>query len=65
MILEFKTKLNRNGNLKYLCIDTGAEQYSRNNRRMITEGAVVSTKDYRELIEQCKRNGFQEVEYCS
>lgn len=65
MILEFKTKRNTNGYRKYLCIDTGAEQYSRNNRHMIIDGAEISTKDYNALIDQCKTNNYKEVDYCS
>lgn len=63
MILEFKTKRDSYGHRKYLGIDTGAECYSRNCPRMITEGIEIKSSDIKELVEQCKRNNFKEVDY--
>ena len=63
MILEFKTKRNTYGHRKYLGIDTGAEVYSTQCPRMITEGMEIKSSDMKELIEQCKRNEYKEVNY--
>lgn len=63
MILEFKTKRNTNGNRSYLGIDTGARYYSRQSPRMITEGIEIKSSDMKDLIEQCKRNEFKEVDF--
>lgn len=63
MILEFKTKRNTYGHRKYLGIDTGAMVYSRNCPHMITEGIEIKSSDMKELVEQCKRNNFKEVDY--
>jgi len=63
MILQFKTKRNANGHRKYLAIDTDARIYSTQCRWMIMEGVEVTTTAYRELLEQCKRNEFKEVDY--
>lgn len=63
MILEFKTKRNAYGHRKYLGIDTGAAVYSRQSPRMITEGIEIKSSDMEELIEQCKRNEFKEVDF--
>lgn len=63
MILEFKTKRNKtNGYRKYLCIDTGTKMYSRNDRRMITEGIEIKTSDYNELIKKLQLIEYKEVE---
>ena len=63
MILEFKTKRNTYGHRKYLGIDTGAEVYARQCPRMIIEGIEIKNSDMKELIEQCKKNEFKEVEF--
>ena len=63
MILEFKTKGNTYGHRKYLGIDTETKVYSRQSRSMITEGIEIKSSDMKELIEQCKRNEFKEVDF--
>jgi len=63
MILEFKTAMNKNGHRKYLCIDTGAEVFSRNCRYMITPGIEIKVGDYNELIKKVERLRFEEVDY--
>lgn len=63
MIIEFKTSgKNTYSRRKYLCIDTGAEIYTRNNPRMITEGIEIKTRDYNELIEKLQRLEYKEVD---
>ena len=62
MLLEFKTSRNRNGNCKYLAIDTNAEIFSRNCPHMVTSGIEIKTRDYNELIEKLKRLEFKETE---
>lgn len=64
MIMEFKTKTNRNGNSKYLAFDTGAKWYSTNCRSMIKTGYVITSRDYRYMLEQLIRNEYQRKEYC-
>lgn len=63
MILEFKTRRNACGHRHYLIIDTGAEEYSRNTRYMITEGVEIKKTDYNEIIETLRRYGYTEREY--
>jgi hypothetical protein len=63
MILEFKTKRNANGHREYLGIDTNAEIYARQNRYMIPPGIEIKSSDMKELIKQCERNEFKEVDF--
>ena len=63
MILEFMTRRNACGHRKYLIIDTGAEEYSRNTRHLIPEGVEIKTHDYNEIIEKLRRYGYTEREY--
>lgn len=66
MILQFRTKLDRNGNCKYIGIDTGAECYATQYSGWVPRAfAEIKMEDYYELIEQCKRNGFKEVDRMS
>ena len=66
MILHFRTKRGRNGNCKYLGIDTGAECYAIQYGGWVhREFAEIKVKDYRELIEQCERNGFKRIDRMS
>ncbi len=63
MILEFKTARDKYGNRKYLCIDTGAELFSRNCRHMVAEGIEIKPRDYKELLARLAGTGFKEVEF--
>lgn len=63
MLIEFKTKRNTYGHRKYLGIDTGAEVYSRQSHRMITEGIEIKSSDMKKLIDKCERNEFKEVDF--
>lgn len=63
MILEFKTKGNTYGHRKYLGIDTETKTYSRQSPRMITEGYEIKSTDMKDMIEELKANGFEEVDF--
>ena len=63
MIIQFRTDRNSNGHCKYLALDTGAECYATESYSWICkEFPVLKVKDYRELIEQCERNGWKRLE---
>lgn len=63
MILGFRTKQDRNGNFRFIAIDTGAEcYYTQYGGMLFSEHPVIKVKDYRELVEQCERNGFKRVD---
>jgi len=64
MILQFRTERNTNGNARYLGIDTNANCYSTQPIGFICKDFYkLSVKDYKELLEQCKRNELKRVEY--
>lgn len=53
MILEFKTKVNTNGNSKHLRIDTDSKEYTRQDYRFTYPDAItVTTTDYRRIVKQ-------------
>lgn len=62
MLIEFKTS-NKNtyGNRKYLAINTDKKTYSRYCPFITMDGIEIKTKDYKELIEKIKKEGYQEV----
>ena len=62
MLLEFKTARNKNGNCKYLAIDTNVKIFSRNCPHMIASGIEIKTRDYNELIEKLQKLEFEEIE---
>lgn len=62
MILQFKTPRNKNGNRRYLAIDTAAGTFTRNNPRFIMEGIEVKSRDFTELVKELEKNGFTEKE---
>lgn len=62
MILQFKTPRNKNGNRRYLAIDTTAGTFTRNNPRFIMEGIEVKSRDFTELVKELEKNGFTEKE---
>lgn len=61
MLMEFKTARNTYGHRRYLGIDTENRTFTTNCPKMITEGAELKTKDYRNLIEQLQREGYKEI----
>lgn len=64
MILEFRTERNRNGNCKYLGIDTDAQTYSTSCSKWIDkEFPVLKLKDMRTIIDKLEDCGFAKVEY--
>ena len=63
MIFEFKTKRDRNGNRKYLAIDTGAEIYSTQCRHMIVDGIEIKKEDYDYLIKTAEFRGLKRVDF--
>lgn len=63
MIFEFKTARDKYGHRKYLAIDTGAEIFSTQCRRMIPEGIEIKKKDYDYLVETAKFRGLKEVDF--
>jgi hypothetical protein len=62
MILEFKTKGNNTyGRRRYLAIDTEKGTYTTESPRMIVEGVEISTRDYKAMIEEAKKAGYNKV----
>ena len=61
MIFEFKTSNNNTyGNRKYLRIDTNLKVFSTHCPYMVVSGIEIKTRDYKELIEQIKKDGYIE-----
>ena len=54
MILQFATKRDRNGNRKFLGIDTGAQCYATESRSWYTKNDIIEItgKERNSLIEQ-------------
>ena len=61
MELIFKTGLDINGNIYSLVIDTDRKEFSRVSRSSYSCEIIVSRKCLRNLIEQCKEDGYKEV----
>jgi hypothetical protein len=62
MILRFKTKINKNGNKRYLTIDTEEKTLNRNVN--LFEHALryeIKKTDMNDIIENCKIEGYTEV----
>lgn len=59
MILEFITKIDQNGNHKYLWFDTTARQYSTLSTKMIDDGILVRTKDIKYIQQQLIAHGYK------
>lgn len=64
MLLDFKTKQNRNGNTYYLRIETSTREYSRMVPYIIApDDAITVTKDeYNKLLKKLKFYDFKEIE---
>lgn len=63
MILHFRTKQRPDGDCRYITIDTGAECYAIQYGGWVCyEFAEIKVRDYCELIKQCERNGFKQVD---
>ena len=64
MILQFRTERDKNGNCKYLAIDTGAEVYATSPRGWIGKDIpTLKTKDLHAIREQAEQNGYRRIEY--
>jgi hypothetical protein len=64
MLLHFKTKRDTNGNTKYLGIDTEKQEFSRQSRGWIDrEYPELKTSDYKNMLEQLRRENWQEIDY--
>ena len=62
MILRFMTKRDRNGNRRYLAIDTENKRFSTICPRMIPDGEEVTTKAIRNIRAACEAAGYLEKE---
>lgn len=62
MILRFKTKINRNGNRRYLAIDTEKKVFTTLCFRMIPDGVEITTKAIKEIRSACENAGYTETE---
>ena len=64
MLLDFKTKRNRNGNTYNLRINTSTQEYSRTVPYMLPPDDVITVtkKEYNVLIKKLKFYDFKEVE---
>lgn len=61
MILEFKTSNNNTYHRrKYLRVDTNLKVFSTLSPSFVISGIEIKTKDYKELIEQLKNDGYIE-----
>lgn len=63
MILEFATKININGNRKYLGIDTDLREYSRERGHWFCKEDIVEIKasDLKKLEAECENKGYKKV----
>ena len=61
-VFEFKTKPDRNGNQKYLAIDTTNERFTRFCRSMIPGGITINHRAYRDLLSELRSRGFEEAD---
>lgn len=61
MELIFKTDLDINGNSYSLAIDTNRKEFSRVSRNSYSCEIKIPRKSLRNLIEQCKNDGYKEV----
>lgn len=60
MVFEFKTtNKNTYGHRKYLAIDTDNKTYTTDCPNMIVTGIEIRTADYRSLIDDLEKNGFE------
>ena len=62
MLLDFKTKLDVNGNGLYLTVDTENNEFSRLHS-FAADYIVINRSDYKALLETLKRNGYTETEH--
>lgn len=58
MLLEFSTKMNKNGNRYYLTINTDTRKY--NCIPGWGDKVVIKLSDMRELRNKCKEEGYEE-----
>ena len=64
MLLDFKTKRNRNGNSYYLRINTSTQEYSRTVPYMVppVDVVTVTKTEYNALLKKLKFYEFKEIE---
>ena len=62
MLLDFKTKLDVNGNGLYLTVDTENNKFSRQHS-FAADYIVINRSDYKALRETLERNGYTETEH--
>lgn len=62
MILRFMTKRDRNGNHRYLAIDTEKKVFTTLCWHMIPDGEEVTTKTIRNIRSACENAGYIETE---
>ena len=62
MLLDFKTKLDVNGNGLYLTIDTNNNEFSR-HYSFTTDYILIKRSDYKTLLDTLERNGYTETEH--
>ena len=62
MLLDFKTKLDVNGNGNYLTIDIENNEFSRLHS-FTADYIVINRSDYKTLLETLERNGYTETEH--
>ena len=62
MLLDFKTKLDVNGNGNYLTINTENNEFSRMHS-FTADYIVINRSDYKAMLENLKRNGYTETEH--
>ena len=61
MELIFKTDLDINGNSYSLAIDTDRKEFSRVSRNSYSYKIKVPRKKLRDLVCQCREDGYKEV----
>lgn len=63
MLIEFKTKRDRNGHRRYLIINTEGKSYATQPTHMIPDGIEISCTNYRAIRDQLNEQGYTQVEY--
>lgn len=62
MIINFKTARNTNGHSRFLSINTEEKTFTRVYNRIsdLTEAATLKTKDYKDMVEKLRKEGWTE-----
>jgi len=64
MLLEFKTARSQTGGRKYLAIATDKKVFTRNCPKVVTPGIEIKSRDYKELTDRLKKEGYTESSEC-